>query len=947
LRCASAAGGLALAFVLGVSSPAQATDLIELKLQQAEAADQFQSDALLLLSLELDALPVAESLAAYGDPADPMVPLGELARLLDLDVTVAPLQGVVTGRLGEARRPLKIDLSERLVRVAGRDVALGRDDLAVTSADVYVRASALERLLPVTVEADAEAMTLRLTALEQLPLQARLERVARQRDLRPDAETKDPTLTLKAPYRALSAPAFDLAFDVAADSRTGDISRRYDLRSAGDLLGANVQAYLGSDEQGRPADARLTFERREADGGLLGPLNATAVSAGDVFTPGLGLGPRSQGGRGFALSTAPLEQPSVFDRIDLRGELPAGSDVELYVNDVLRSGQRTPVQGRYEFLDVPLVRGTNVIRIVTYGARGERSEQTQVVNVGGGQLEPGQHTFDFGVAQQERPLVDFRSAEEAAAGNPAAGSTRAVFSAAYGLNRRLTLVGGGALYSVAPGEHRRLATLGARTGAFGLALQADAAVEDTGGAGFALGVAGQPFGVSAVARHAEYRDGFLDESRPGADPRRPLLRHTELSADTSLPFPGERILPLSMRVQRLARADDSVETLAAARISTTLAGTLLSTGADVIDERSPTHRSRRATGVFAASRLFADSWQLRSAVDYQLGPELMLSAASLTADREVSRDLALRLGLGQTFGEGEETSVQGGAVIRTPVGDVALSADYVTPRNDWRLGMRVAFGLTPGLRGPGYALTRPGPASGASAVFHAFVDADGDGRFDPGEEPVASAGLEGGERDVVTGADGRGFVTGLGASPRTRVQVKLDAIEDPYLQSPPQAVEFAPRPGLVMKVPYPLTPTGDVMARVVLRKPDGRLTGLSAVRIRLSREGGAAREAVTEFDGSAHFEHLTAGTYRLELDPEQAARLGMQLAEAAVVEMDPAQNPLVDLVAEVGFGLRAPRMILASAEPVPERDLIAELLAGGPPPSDDVIGDLLTMAAAT
>ena len=37
--------------------------------------------------------------------------------------------------------------------------------------------------------------------------------------------------------------------------------------------------------------------------------------------------------------------------------LPLGYDVELYVNDILRSGQRTPVEGRYEFLQVPLVRG--------------------------------------------------------------------------------------------------------------------------------------------------------------------------------------------------------------------------------------------------------------------------------------------------------------------------------------------------------------------------------------------------------------------------------------------------------------------------------------------------------------------------------------------------------------------------------------------------------------
>jgi hypothetical protein len=324
-----------------------------------------------------------------------------------------------------------------------------------------------------------------------------------------------------------------------------------------------------------------------------------------------------------------------------------------------------------------------------------------------------------------------------------------------------------------------------------------------------------------------------------------------------------------------------------------------------------------------------------------VGPEPSLSAASFTADREVNRDLSIRLGFGRTFGEEEGTSLQAGTVVRTPIGDVALSADYATPTEDWRVNMRLAFGLVHGLRGRGYALTRPGPSAGASAAFHAFIDTDGDGAFDPGEAAVEKAAVEGGEREAATGKDGRTFVTGLGASPRARLQVKLDAIEDPYLQSPPQAVEFAPRAGLVVKVPYPLTPTGDVMAKVVMRKGAGRLTGLSAVRVRLVGESGRSVEAVTEFDGSAHFEKIPAGVYRLALDEDQAVRLGMRFAEPVMVVMDPVESPIHDLTAEVEFQLRGPNLIAEGP------DLIGDLLqAALAPPTPDVIGDLLVVAFA-
>lgn len=433
------------------------------------------------------------------------------------------------------------------------------------------------------------------------------------------------------------------------------------------------------------------FERHEADGGLLGSLDATAMSAGDVFTPGLAIGPRGQAGRGFAFSTAPLEQPSVFDRIDLRGELPAGADVELYVNDVLRGAQRTPVNGRYEFLGVPLVRGTNEVRLVTYGARGERTEQTRLVNVGGGQLKPGQTTFDFGLAQEGRPVLGFGDVETVE--QPGSGSTRAVASAAYGLNTQLTLVGGAGLYAVDDGDQRQLLTLGARTSLLGLAVQADAASDQTGGKGYALGLAGQRFGVSAVLRHSAYQDGLIDQTY-SADRARPLVRHTELTADTSVPLLGDYILPLSLRMQRQAFADRTTTSLAAARVSTTLAGTLLSTGVDLVDQSGPDATMRRANGVVAASRATFGGWQVRGSLDYDLGLVPGVTSGSVTADREFSDTLALRFGVGESFGS-DETSLQTGAIFRTSLADIMVSGDYAPDKEDLRLGLRLAFGLAP------------------------------------------------------------------------------------------------------------------------------------------------------------------------------------------------------------------------------------------------------------
>ncbi|HYG27813.1 MAG TPA: hypothetical protein VD906_13010, partial [Caulobacteraceae bacterium] len=131
-----------------------------------DEAAQVREEDLLLLAVDLDGLTIADSIAAYGEMDDPLVPMGELARLLDLDIDVSPGERRITGRIGEAQRSITVDLDTGLARVGGRNVALPARDIVATQNEIYVRASAVPKLLPVTIEADLEALQLNLTATE-------------------------------------------------------------------------------------------------------------------------------------------------------------------------------------------------------------------------------------------------------------------------------------------------------------------------------------------------------------------------------------------------------------------------------------------------------------------------------------------------------------------------------------------------------------------------------------------------------------------------------------------------------------------------------------------------------------------------------------------------------------------------------------------------------------
>lgn len=908
----------ALALILLAAAPAHAREVeqgIPIAPPPVAAGPALPSeDEVLLFEVTLDQGTLTDSLQGYSRGDGVLLPIGELARLLDLNIDVRPRERRVVGRIGTTQRPLLIDLASGTARIDRQAVALPPGQAMASLTDIFLDTRVIEQLLPVRIKVDGEGLLVALTATEKLPIQDRLDRLGRLRELRPDVESREDVLWAGTRPGLWSVPAFDIALETSAEKESPTFRNRYDVRIGADVLYTGFEGYVGSDERGRPTATRFTFERRDLEGDMLGPVGATRLALGDVYTPSLAMGARSTGGRGVSVSSAPLEQASVFDRVDLRGELPIGYDVELYINDVLRGGQQTPVQGRYEFLDVPLVRGINVIRIVSYGPRGERFEETRVINVAGGALPKGEATFEFGVVQQETPLVDLRRDGGFIVGS-GAGSLRLAAGFGYGLTEQLTVVGGASLYTPGAAGKRKLGTLGLRTSLLGYAVQLDGGYDDTGGYGVGIGAAGTPFGISTILRHSEYGGGFIDEALPSGGDGRELVRHSEATMDFSIGPTLGLTFPFSLRAQRDEYADGRTALIGGFRLSTTTKRFLLSTGLDYDRTILPGQPSlERLVGNFAASTYAGSDWQLRGTLDYEVIPDPDLRAIALTADRNISERLALRFGAGRSFVGGGDSTFQAGAILRLPFADVSLAGDFTSPRNDWRIGLQFAFGLVLDPFSHRYRVTRPGPGTGGNAAVRAFIDRDNDDRFTPAvDEPVPNVVITGGGGETATDAEGRALITGLGNSPTTRLQVNIDGIDNPYVSSPPQYVEFAPRAGTVAEVFYPLKPVGEVLARVRFRDVGGRMTGLSSVKVRAVRDGAPPVEAVTEFDGSVVFERLPAGRYRFELDTAQAERLAMEFVAPVSFEVPPDGGFIPDVVATVVFEKPA-------AEPPPTPD---------------------------
>ncbi len=857
-----------------------------------------QRSDLLLYAVQFETHTLTESLAAFGDPADPLLPIGEIARMLELDVQLQPAIGRVTGRLGEGLRPLTIDLASGEGRSGSIGVPISNGDAFVTPTEVYVRASLLSKLLPITIRVDGDNLLLTIEPREKLPLQARRERAERLLRLDPGVTAPDETVRIETPYQWISRPAFDVSVDLGSDTERGGFTSRIESRFALDLLRTNVTGFFGTDDRGNPASFRIKAERQALDGSLLGPMRASRFALGDIFAPGLILGPSSVAGAGVMVSTAPIEQLSVFERIDLRGELPQGYDVELFVNDVLRAGQNTATQGRYEFLAVPLVRGINVIRVVAFGPRGEREEETRVINVGGGQVEAGRAVFQAGIVAQDRPLFDLGYAAPIDS-YQGRGKLRAVASLAYGISPSLTAQVGAALYHDRDGTLHRVVSGGVRTSLFGLAAQLDHARDLTSGSATSLGLAGNVGGISMVGKHAEYGGGFADENVSHYDPARPLTRYSEVTFDLTVPFLAKTRLPLSGRLERAEFADGTVW-VARGRTTLSVSNTQVALGADYQRSDVGGVASEQLSGNVSAARLIDYKWQLRTTAEFDFRPDARLRAISFTADRDLSEHFGLRFGLAKSFGPFTDTTLQAGAFARLPFGAISLSGDYSTSQKRWRVGVQLNFGLAHDPNRGGYRLTPPGPASGASASLLAFRDANGNGRFDQGEAPLPGILVDDVHGPVATDDSGRAFFTGLGDGPTGFARIDTTNVDTVFDSSPPASISFVPRPGLVMQVPFAVVPTSEIAVSIKMHQPNGGMVGIASVRLNLVDAMGKKLPISTEFDGLAVFEQVRPGRYWIELDTEQAQQLKMRLVEPIEVEVGATGN-LIRLAGEVLF----------------------------------------------
>ena len=470
---------------------------------------------LLLLEVRLDGSSLADSLGAYEVGNDLMLPLGELARLLTLGITIDPVKQVAAGFVLFENRPFRLQVGATSVTLPSGTEALDPTQVRWLDNDIYVSARLLQRWWPVDLQLNLSALKLQVVPRETLPIQARLTREREAALLRQRGDGyQDPGYPrMPSDYRLIDVPFVDqtLGLQVGRDS-AGKITNSvtYNAFITGDLLGMEASLFIAQAQnqgspgggQGSNSQARLTLSRNDPEANLLGPLRARSLTLGNVGLPALNNVVRAiGGGNGLVVSNRPLNQASSFGLHTLRGDLPPGWDVTLYFNDALIAFQQSRPDGRYQFEDQALVFGNNVFRLVFNGPLGQRRVEREVFLLDDTLTKPGSFFYTAGGQRGSD------------------GSQRQTFQTDFGLTDSVAATAGLVSIDLNNGvDARHYSNLGLRASALGTLMSADYISTVAGGTltevGLRTGLGRFSLGLTHTQLDKFSSDFFYRQQRP-------------------------------------------------------------------------------------------------------------------------------------------------------------------------------------------------------------------------------------------------------------------------------------------------------------------------------------------------------------------------------------------------------------------------------------------------
>ncbi len=808
-----------------------------------------------ILEIRVDAYTLDNVIGAYQYQDVILLPLGGLAYLLDLAIDVD--EGVAGGFVIREKNTFHLDTSRNEVLLKGRSGHYPADLVKVLDDDIYVESALLGKWLDMALDIDLYSSRIWVRSEEKLPFLARIERERRiSKSLSHLRRGDEQYPRHYEPYRGYTVPFFDQTLSMAKQyTDSGESTTLLSTTHAtADLFLHESNWYLTVNDEGVD-DFRVTLGRTDTEGELLGSMRAREYRFGHVSEARVGLITLpGQMEYGAMVSSYPVGLQMEYDRHRFIGELLPGWEVELYRNNALIGYQQTPIDGQYDFQDVPLLFGSNHFRLVFYGPRGEIREVDQRFDVTQALTRKGEHYYRASMMADEDD------------------NERVTFQYDYGLTSNLSttvnVVSIPLEETTGVVQHNYLAA-----GMIGYwdALLASVTVIDDDKSGSALEVDLQTrIDATTIGLSDIFLADFVSEEYTSTT--KPIARRSLVTINTAIPTSVLPRIPVTLGYKRNQFSDGGELVELSNQLSLSLYGFAMT---NTVSHQKITDLPATANGAFNLSTRVGNL-RLRGSLAYTIKPLSELSNIALTVDPGSFGDYRVNFGLNHSLlADLTEYSVRANKIT----GKYGLSFGATYNSNDEvTFGVNLSFGFGYEPRRKEWLADANRVASQGSLSARFFLDANQDGIYNEGDEPLENIGVRvnGGYSHQRSGEEGILFLTGIQPYNLTSITIAPETLEDPLWRMALDGVQVTPRPGHAIEVDFPIFMSGEIDGTVYLNK-SGREFGVGDVTVELvDQYGRVIATTRTAYDGFYILSKAPLGDYRVRVSGKQLQRLGVR-----------------------------------------------------------------------
>jgi carboxypeptidase family protein len=797
-----------------------------------------------LVELQLGRL-TSRTVQAFRVGSEVLVPVSEMLQLAEVHYLLSP-EGRLEATLDPGNRKLIIDARRDTMTFGTQRVPVAPEFLLFRDGELYVGAERLGDLLGSRFIVSWADLTVVMADPSGLPVGRRAQREAAREAYRRRAAGAAPERAL-----GLERPRWDgLVVDYSLLAPSSDV-----VGGGSYTVAAGADAFGGSLEVGAASIGGLDAGVARIDASWTGVWRDSRWLKQLRLGDGLATGPSPRTLRGAMLTNAPYVRPSLLGTTRYDGRLGPGWSVEAYRGADLVAFDSTDGQGRFA-IDLPVRYGENPVDFTAYGPFGEIRQFNRTYRVLS-ELLPAR-TFEYGLSGG-----DCRSALCAATGN---------IDLRYGISPRATVRAGLERF-----WRDSLPDLSHPYAALTVAPATALALEVDGAAGaFARGVVRYEPSLDFRVT-AEYTAFDRTTVAPILTP---LGQRSHLQVQGFLrPVPGQGFFYLESDVQR-TETDAGATTLA--RLGASFQASEIRVLPYARMERTTVSGGPAITRRFAgasASLLPRPSWGpvlgnllLRSSLEAEQGGSgaglLRLNAYTFSAARTIGPGTRLEAGVSWARGGGGATMMvvlssylpmlRSYTTVTAPAAGPALATQFIQGSLLWdRQNGR--------LRGaPGPSLERAG------LVGRVFLDENGDGRYDPGEQLLPGVRVLVGSNSATTDSGGTFRVWDIVPFEPILVTVDSLTLDSPLLVPAFATASIVPGPNRFRTLDLPIVQAGVVEGQVTR---DGR--GVAGVTLVLAdRRSGSRRRVVTFSDGAFYVLGVKPGDYELTVEPSVLEALG-------------------------------------------------------------------------